>query len=210
LFSAYFFDIDGTILDSAPDICGAILAACGQNGMPDVSEAQVRRHIGRSLVSTFSDFYPGISQPDLDRLCAIYREHYQRRAHANTRVFPGVAEMLAQLPGLKSTATTKGTATTNLVLDLFGLRQYFHHVQGSDNGRYKPDPTILLEAAEVLRVRPEACLMVGDTPVDIEAGQRAGMRTCAVAWGYGDHAELRKLQPDLWIETPAELLSVSS
>lgn len=81
-------------------------------------------------------------------------------------------------------------------------------MQGSDNGRYKPDPAILLEAAQSLKVRPEVCLMVGDTPADIEAGRRAGMHTCTVAWGYGDPEELRRLEPDYWIEEPGELLGI--
>jgi len=176
--------------------------------MAGVPEARVRRYIGRSLVSTFGDFYPALAQDDLDRLCAAYREEYRQRSHRNTSVFPGIPEMLDRLPGKKTTATTKGTATTALVLELFGLRRHFDHVQGSDNGRYKPDPAILLEAAEVLKVHPKDCLMVGDTIVDIEAGQRAGMRTCAVTWGYGDPVEVQALKPDYYLQQPSELLKI--
>jgi phosphoglycolate phosphatase len=201
----YFFDIDGTLLDSAPDICGAV-----REVSPEVPESMVRRYIGRSLAEMFADFYPSTTRDEIDRLTLLYREHYRERAHRSTRVFPGVAEMLAALPGRKSTATTKSTATAGSVLELFGLRQYFDHIQGSDNGRYKPDPTILLEAMEALRVRPQECLMVGDAPPDIEAGRRAGMRTCAVAWGYGDPAELKQSKPGLWIEEPRQLISAAS
>ncbi|HYM13786.1 MAG TPA: HAD-IA family hydrolase, partial [Bryobacterales bacterium] len=145
----------------------------------------------------------------IEELSRLYTECYRALAHAHTRIFPGIPEALAALPGRKSTATTKKSATAAAVLDLFGLRRYFDYVQGSDNGRYKPDPAILLEAIAVLKVRPEECLMVGDAPADIEAGKRAGMKTCAVAWGYGDAAELRGLAPSLWIERPEELLAAA-
>lgn len=174
---------------------------------PEVSESRVRQYIGRSLAEMFADFYPGIPPAEIEELSRLYTERYRGRAHRSTRVFPGVAEMLAALPGRKSTATTKRTATAAAVLELFGLRRHFDHVQGSDNGRYKPDPSILLEAMEVLGAPPEECLMVGDSPADIEAGRRAGMLTCAVGWGYGDPAELKALHPDLWIDRPEELLS---
>ena len=203
MITTYFFDIDGTLLDSAPDISGAVCEACGEA----VPASVVQRYIGRPLAEMFAHFYPDAQAEDIEGLCRLYRERYRERAHAATRVFPGVAEMLAALPGRKSTATTKSTVTAAAVLELFGLRDHFDHVQGSDNGRYKPDPAILLEAVEILGVRPGECLMVGDSPPDVEAGRRAGMRTCAVAWGYGDHSELKRLQPDLWIEHPRELLS---
>ncbi len=201
MITTYFFDIDGTLLDSAPDICGAVCEVC-----PEIPEAVVRRYIGRSLAEMFADFYPGIPQERIDELSRVYTERYRARAHRNTRVFPGVAEMVATLPGRKSTATTKRTATAGLVLEQFGLRQHFNHIQGSDNGRYKPDPSILFEAMQALDARPEECMIVGDTAADIEAGKRANIRTCAVAWGYGDPAELRSLQLDFWIDRPEDLL----
>jgi len=202
LITTYFFDIDGTLLDSAPDICGAVCEVC-----PEIPEAVVRRYIGRSLAVMFADFFPGITQERIEELSRVYTEHYRARAHRNTRVFPGVAEMLAALPGRKSTATTKRTVTASAVLEQFGLRPHFDHIQGSDNGRYKPDPAILFEAMQALGARAEECLIVGDTAADIEAGKRAGIRTCAVAWGYGDATEMQRLKPDLWIEEPCQLLA---
>jgi HAD superfamily hydrolase (TIGR01509 family) len=206
LITAYLFDIDGTILDSAPDICAAVGCACADDGRQPPATGVIARYIGRPLAEMFADFYPGVTREEIERLSGFYRERYRARAHQGTRVFPGIAETLAVLPGRKSTATTKLSSTTAAVLELFGLRHHFHHIQGSDNGRYKPDPAILLEAAAALGVRPEECMMVGDAPYDIEAGRRAGMKTCAVAWGYGDPERLRSLRPDYWIASPAELL----
>ncbi len=207
MIRAYFFDVDGTLVDSAPDICAATAEVCRRIGTAPISEADIRRYIGRSLAEMFADFYPKAGAAEMACLIALYRQIYPLRAHAGTRVFPGVPEMLAALPGRKSTATTKSSATTAAMLEQFGLRAHFDHIQGSDNGRYKPDPAILLEAMDAMQVRPEECMMVGDATSDIEAGRRAGVRTCAVAWGYGDPAELRRLEPDLWIDRPMDLVS---
>ena len=206
MITAYLFDIDGTLLDSAADISAAVAAACHGDGREAPALSAITRYVGRPLAEMFAEFYPGASPEDLTRLSALYREHYHARHHGSTRIYPGVTEMLAALPGRKSTATTKHSATTAAVLELFGLRHYFDHIQGSENGRYKPDPTNLLAAAEALSAPLGECLMVGDTPADVEAGRRAGMRTCAVAWGYGDREAVQRAGPDHWIERPEELL----
>jgi phosphoglycolate phosphatase-like HAD superfamily hydrolase len=92
------------------------------------------------------------------------------------------------------------------VLEQFGLIGHFDHVQGTDGFAAKPEPDVLLRSLEVLRVRARDCLFVGDSPSDMEAGRRAGMRICAVTWGYGDPEELAVWEPDFWAHTPYELL----
>ena len=67
-------------------------------------------------------------------------------------------------------------------------------------------PNVLFKSIQALGVRPEDCLFVGDSTSDMEAGRRAGIRTCAVTWGYGKPEELAKFQPDFWAHSPYELL----
>jgi len=111
------------------------------------------------------------------------------------------------LPGRKSTATTKGTPTTRVVLETFGLLPYFQHVQGTDGFPAKPEPDVIFASLKGLGAAPEDCLLVGDAPSDMEAGRRAGVRTCAVLWGYGQREDLARWEPDYWIEHPRELLA---
>jgi phosphoglycolate phosphatase len=202
-FPVYLFDVDGTLMDSAPDICGTIQHVLALRGRSDVEDSFLRRYIGRHLIDLFLDL--GFTPDAMDAMIADYRVHYYSCAHAVTKVYPGVAEGLAKLGGRKSTATTKGTSGTRAILEQFGLLQYFDHVQGTDGFPAKPEPDVILKSLEVFGVRPEECLFVGDAPADMEAGRRAGVKTCAVRYGYGDVAELAKWEPDYWIDDLREL-----
>jgi len=202
-FPIYLFDVDGTLMDSAADICGAIqsvLSSCGRTG---VENALLRRYIGLHLLDLFLDL--GFERARIDAMIDDYRAIYRERKHCSTSVFPGVPEMLARLGGRKSTATTKGTPTTRAVLEQFGLLPHFDHVQGTDGFPAKPEPDVLLKSIELFGSRPEDCLLVGDAPADMEAGRRAGVKICAVRYGYGDPNELAKWSPDYWIDHPDEL-----
>lgn len=206
-FQLYLFDVDGTLLDSAEDICGAVREALAEAGVDGMSEAYLRSFIGHHLFELFGEVLPGSTREQQEALLARYRQIYLARRHGATRVYPGVAEMLAALPGLKSTATTKSSETARNVLEQFGLLRYFDHVQGTDGFPSKPAPDVILKSIEKFGVRPEDCLLVGDAAPDMEAGRRAGVRTCAVTWGYGDREQMQAHRPDFWIESPAELLS---
>ncbi len=205
-FPVYLFDSDGTLLDSAPDITASIVQALGRTRHADVELKLLRSYIGRHLIDLFEYLLPELSRSDHEQLVVEYRAFYAARGHTQTRLYPGVAETIAALTGRKSTATTKGTPTAGLVLELFGLRPYFEHVQGTDGFPSKPEPDVILRAIQALGASPADCLMVGDSGPDMDAGRRAGVKTCAVRWGYGDHNEMAQLQPDYWIDRPEQLL----
>ena len=204
-YPVYLFDIDGTLLDSAPDICGAqneVLQAAGRASVPF---AVLRSYVGRELRAVFGDMLPQASEAEIKQLMQDYTVKYRGRQHAGTRLYPGAREALAGLGGRKSTATTKSTEGTRLVLDHFGLLPFFDHVQGSDGLRYKPAPDVVLAAIQGLGAKPEDCLMVGDSTADMEAGRRAAVKICAVRYGYGDAGELAKWEPDYWVSDLREL-----
>ena len=193
-------------MDSAPDICAAQLEVLAAHGRPAVTEEYLRRYIGRHLIGLFADL--GFTNEAMDGLIQSYRTAYWGRRHAATRVFPGIAEMLGSLGGRKSTATIKTSQTTRAVLEQFGLIRHFDHVQGTDGFPAKPEPDVILASIRAFDVAPESCLFVGDSAADMEAGKRAGVRTCAVKWGYGDPQEMAKWEPDYWIDAPRQLLPV--
>jgi len=206
-FQVYLFDIDGTLLDSAQDICGAIQGVLQKTDCKPVSFEFLRGYIGLHLLDLFSDLFPHYTSEQYDELILEYRATYLARGHTLTQVFPGVPEALAGLGGRKSTATTKGTPTTRAILEQFGLLRHFDHVQGTDGFPCKPAPDVVLRSLSELGAAPAECLMIGDAPADMEAGRRAGVKTCAVRYGYGKPEELAKHQPDYWVDDLRELLS---
>ena len=86
------------------------------------------------------------------------------------------------------------------MLTQFGLIHYFDHVQGTDGFPYKPAPDVILAAMAALGARPEECLMVGDSTADMAAGRAAGVKTCAVRYGYGNQRSWRASKPDYWVD----------
>jgi phosphoglycolate phosphatase len=205
-FPVYLFDVDGTLLESAADICGAIQEVLSHTHQNQVADEFLRGYIGRHLLDLFEDLFPGYTGEQYDELIRQYRAVYLAREHRLTRPYPGVAETLAALAGRKATVTTKGTPTTRAVLEKFGLIQYFDHVQGTDGFPSKPAPDVVLASIHALGARPEDCLLVGDAPPDMEAGSRAGVKICAVEYGYGKPAELARWSPDYTIRSIGELL----
>jgi phosphoglycolate phosphatase len=205
-FGVYVFDVDGTLLDSADDICGAILEALESTPLR-LTKADLVRYVGVHLLEMFQELLPGYPRERYDELIRRYRSAYPERGHRSTRVFPGVREALAALGGRKSTATTKATTTTREILEQFGLASHFDHVQGTDGFPYKPAPDVILASLAALGAHPSDCLMVGDSAADMEAGRRAGVATCAVRYGYGDHSAMARFKPDLWISDLRELVS---
>ena len=204
-FPVYLFDIDGTLLDSAEDICSAIQQVLIAHGSPPRDFEYLKSFVGLHLNECFRDALPDFT-PDLsEQLIGQYRAIYLDRCHRKTRIFPGVAEGLAALGGRKSTATTKGSVTTRAVLDQFGLLPHFHHVQGTDGFPCKPAPDVIFNALNALGAQPEDCLFVGDSPADMQAGRAAGVQICAVRYGYGNLEELVRFEPDYWVDDLREL-----
>jgi HAD superfamily hydrolase (TIGR01509 family) len=177
---------------------------------PDVEHEYLQRYIGYHLIDLFQDLFPEMANDEIDKLICEYRAVYPARNHSMTTPYPGVVETLAALPGRKSTATTKGTPTTRLVLERFGLLPYFDHVQGTDGFPSKPAPDVLIKSIELFGVRPQDCLFIGDAAPDMEAGRRAGVKTCAVRYGYGNVEKMMHWAPDYWIDDIRQLLPASA
>jgi HAD superfamily hydrolase (TIGR01509 family) len=205
-YPVYLFDVDGTLVDSAADICGAIQQVLADTPRRDVDRSFIKRYIGYHLVDLFGDLFPEMTSDEIDKLICEYRAIYPGRGHKQTKVYPGVKETLAILPGKKSTATTKGTPTTRAVLEQFGLLPYFDHVQGTDGFPCKPAPDVIHASLRALGVKAEDCLLVGDSAPDMEAGRRAGVKIAAITYGYGDLDKMRQFEPDYWIEDFRQLL----
>lgn len=195
------------MLDSAVDICAAVQIACVEAGLPHAPPFDyLKTFIGHHLTVVFEDVFPGCPPRKMEGLIQSYRAAYPARGHKDTLVYPGVSETLAALGGRKSTATTKGTKMARLILEQFELAKYFDDIMGTDGIPCKPAPDVVLAAMRGLGANASECLMIGDAPSDMEAGRKAGVKTCAVTYGYGQREELARFEPDYWISDLRELL----
>lgn len=206
-YKLYLFDVDGTLTQSHLDICGAIqqVIAPHLNGT-QYSDEFLSTYIGRHLIDLFEYLFPDYSPEQIEALIQEYRQVYPSRNHASTIVYPGVRETLSQLQGPKATATTKATSTTRIVLEKFDLHSYFDHIQGTDGFPAKPAPDVLLKSLQLFGIPPEECLFIGDSAADMEAGSIAGVKLCAVTYGYGNQEEMARFNPEYWVDDLRSLL----
>ncbi|TDB02311.1 phosphoglycolate phosphatase [Halomonas marinisediminis] len=220
------FDLDGTLIDSVPDMAIAVDAALTELGLPAVGRARVRDWVGNgSLVlmeralrftAQVNEGDPGAPPagplPDglLERAHAAFLAHYARAPGAHTRLYPGVRECLDGLRDRDlplALVTNKPEAFISPLLDDLGLADYFSLCLGGDSlAEKKPHPAPLLHVAAHFAVSPSACLMVGDSRHDIAAGKAAGFRTLAVPYGYNHGEPVRDSDPDSVVESLAELV----
>lgn len=210
---AIAFDLDGTLVDSAPDIAAALEAAFMHEGLQRFELNAVRGWIGdgpnalieRALAAQ------GQQQPG-EALRARLRSHFDAHTLAAPlacgTVFDGIADLLAQLFGHYPLAvvTNKPTHLARAVLEAAGLGRFATTVHGADTAELrKPAPSMLIATAEHLRVPRERLLMVGDSAPDMLAAHHAGCPAALVAWGYGSDGVPDHLRP--WrVAEPQHLL----
>lgn len=209
---AVLFDLDGTLVDSAPDLAGTANDMRAARGLPPMPYEVLRRMVGagaRGMMGLAFEVVPGHEQ--FETLRDEFFERYQKRLLRETRLFERVPPMLAQLRERGvcwGIVTNKASRFGQPLIE--GLELHADsavHIYGDTTPHAKPHPEPLLEAARRLRVEPSACIYVGDDLRDIEAGRAAGMRTLAAAWGYlGAAAPIEAWGADGIIEQPHSLL----
>lgn len=199
---ALLFDIDGTLLDTLDAIIEAMNRAClDLNVSPPFHPDELRPMIG-TPVETQLHVLRGVRGSLARAFANRYYAHFTRLVDDGVRPFPGVRESFPLLRGRPiSTVSTRRRDEARHMLRVAGLLPYFTTIVGGDDvANPKPNPDLPLYAAESLRVQPRMCAVIGDSPVDIQAGRAAGMRMIAVTYGYGGLAALRDAAPDAMID----------
>ena len=187
--SAVLFDFDGTLADSAPDLAGAANEMRSARGLPELPYGELRAMVGsgaRGMVGL--TFGIGPQDEQFMVLRDEFLQRYESRITQATRVFPGIAPVLARLKERNipwGIVTNKAARFSEpLVRALHLHTQAATLVSGDSTPHSKPHPQPLLEAARRMGVDPVACWYVGDDLRDVQAGRAAGMTTVAAAWGY--------------------------
>lgn len=207
-------DLDGTLVDSVPDLAFCVDELMRQLGRPAWGEGKVRYWVGNGVERLVKRALTGEmeAEPDpalFERALAIYSALYQENNAVRSRLFPGVKEGLGHLQGagFKLGCVTNKTARfTEPLLRSLGIRGFFAIVvSGDTTPQKKPHPAPLLHAAEFFKVPPERALMVGDSCHDVEAARAAGFAVVGVSYGYNHGEDIRTAGPDAVIDSFTEL-----
>jgi len=214
--SAIFFDLDGTLLDTAPDLHTAMLVTLEQLGKDTISFEQFRPHIHTGTKSMLmASLNLSEEDPEFLTIRDIFLGHYRHFLNEKTDYFPGMENVLTvldqeQIPW--GIVTNKPGFLTDPLLVSFGLDKRSHCIISGDTlPKRKPHPAPLLYACELTSTQPQNSFYVGDTQNDVIAAKAAGMTAIAVLYGYHDPST----QPETWgadhlIENSLKILEILS
>jgi N-acetyl-D-muramate 6-phosphate phosphatase len=206
------FDLDGTLIDSAPDLGAAVDAMRVARGLPSLPLDTYRPMAGagaRGMLGIAFGMKP--DHPDFAAMKEEFFQNYERCMTERTYAFDGVAELIAELQarrlpwGVVTNKSSRFAAPLTRAMPLFASSVTL--VCGDTTPHAKPHPEPLFEAARRAGIDPAHCLYVGDDERDIVAGRAAGMRTVAATYGYlGAQGDTSQWGADTCIGAPAELL----
>jgi phosphoglycolate phosphatase len=207
---AVLFDLDGTLVDTLPDIAWCLNHVLARHGLATLQAQQVRGMIGGGVAAMIERAADGLAVELRQRLHADYAHCYQENLVQRSRPFSDCLTLIDTLAaqGLPMVVVTnKAHALAERVVEALLPSQCFAAVLGHREGaRLKPAPDIALQAAQRLELPPAHCLFVGDTTTDLLTAQAAGMPAAAVGWGYGGRDALLELRPQFYCDQPLHLL----
>jgi phosphoglycolate phosphatase len=203
-------DLDGTLEDSRTDMTAAVQRVRAVLGLAPRHDDAIRPWVNRGMEQLYRACFDDFLNGDDTRL-AVVRERYEADYLANvvdeTRLYPGIADALAQLAdrGQLAVITNKPERISHRLLEVLGVLKHFAAIIGGDScAKGKPDPSVLREAAKrcgFVADRGRA-VMIGDSAADVELGHAFGAATIWCAWGYADHPGVK---PDLVASQPGQL-----
>ena len=188
------FDLDGTLVDTAPDLIGALNVVLGERGLPHVPEAAARVLVGKGARALIARGFALAGEPldeaEIGGLVTRFIEAYRARIASGSRPFEGLSAALDQLDAAGArlcVCTNKRTDLSLALLDALGLTPRFVSVTGADKApRPKPDPSHFLAAVAEAGGDPARAVMVGDSDSDVRSAKAAGAPVVVVSFGYTD------------------------
>jgi phosphoglycolate phosphatase len=212
VIKAVLLDLDGTLLDTAPDLAAAVNAMLAGIGLKALPASTVREFIGSGIVRLVERSLQAAGLPlpcaHLEPALRSFGAHYRRLNGSAAAPFPGVVEGLGRLRagGLRlACVTNKAAAFTAPLLEKSGLARFFDAVVSADQvGARKPQPEPFLFACRALEVEPAAAAVIGDSANDAEGARAAGCRVLLVSYGYSEGRDVRELDCDGVVASFAE------
>jgi phosphoglycolate phosphatase len=203
LIDTFLFDLDGTLVDTIPDLTKAVNLLRNELGLPAVTRDEVRSYVGDGVGLLVQRALPNnlYNTGRRERFMEIYTEHLTDES----TIYPGITAFLEKHRGKPmAVVTNKPQPLADIIIERLGLTPFFQSVIGAELAlQRKPHPDMIHRALELLGSAPEQTVLLGDHHVDLRAAHAAGIKSCFCAWGLGhdDH-----LPADFQAATPADLL----
>lgn len=214
--TAIAFDLDGTLVDSVPDLTVACAESLQEQGLPRCSEASVRSWVGngaemliRRALAWALDDQPNEMQ--VSEALSAFKRHYEANLTGNSRLYPGVSDTLTRLGerGYRlALITNKPYQFVPPLLESLGIDAHFEVVFGGDSlPEKKPSPLPLLHLCQQWQLPPQQLLMVGDSRNDVDAAHAAKAASVALTYGYNHGEPVEDSQPSLVLDNFETLLA---
>ena len=210
-FDLLVFDLDGTLVDSRYDLADAVNHAMKKLGRPRLAYDDLPPLLGSGLGYLLEQAVGTDDAGLVRRAKQYFDEYYEQHFTDKTQLYPGVMETLQALDAkTKAIYSNKMQYFTSRITEALGLREQMDMVQGAQPEAFalKPDPEGLYRILRKLDTPADKALMIGDSTHDLEAGRAAGMKTCAVTYGYRPAEVLKKQSPDYIVGRFPDLLSI--
>lgn len=201
-----FFDLDGTLTDPKPGICGCVQYALTELGVPAPSQDELEWVIGPPMIDSLRKL---VGPERADEGLRLYRLRYGETGLFENRVYDGIPDLLQDLKAdgwRLYVATSKARPYALRIVEHFGLAPFFLETYGSGlDGSLQHKDALLAHALADAQVDPVGAIMIGDRKFDVLGAGANGLRTIGVAWGYGSRAELEEAGAAAVVSAPAEV-----
>jgi len=209
----FIFDLDGTLLDTAEDLCDSVNVAMELNSLPTFSVDDIKRMVGNGIKNLITQSLPNDSDDQrIEHVLQQFKTDYASRYMTKSHPYKGILATLNQLQAKHiklSVVSNKMNDYTQTMIKHYFPQVNFIYVTGELEGvDRKPDPTLTLMAINAMDLAKEHILYVGDTRVDMQTAHNAGLKSVGVTWGFRSQKELEDHHADFIIHTPKELLSL--
>jgi phosphoglycolate phosphatase len=205
--SLIVYDFDGTLVDTLFDIADAVNLSLKALELRTLSYEMIRKYVGKGVENLMAQSIDGTGYADLSSAVDQFRKHYSKNLMNHTRFYPSGREILDHFNNKKQAiCSNKPEDFVIRILESLESLEPFDAIVGGDTLQSrKPDPEGLLNLLERFQCSPEQAVLVGDSPVDIETGKRAGVYTCVVSFGFGNPKEIASAGADCSIDHLSQL-----
>ena len=202
-----FFDLDGTLIDSAVGITRCVAYALERMDQPVPGDAELRKWIGPALRTSFAPLFGDAQR--VEQAVALYRERFDALGWQEHDIYAGIGEVVQGLHAAGhrlAVVTAKNEPHARRIVEHLPFGGCFEDVIGAtEDGSRSHKPELIAEALQRLSLQSPQCWMIGDRRMDIEGARHHGMRNVGVLWGFGGREELQAAGAGMLAATPEEL-----